>query len=188
RDEYIDHSTAMLEGLPFQLFLRKDLEPTPHQLYLAHDTLLALSGNVELSVEFELTHPSAEPLEILWEYWDGKVWRNFLEALTSCSLAQKAIQDSTSGLTQSGRFVLTTDCAQASKTEVNGNDGYWIRGQLTETLPADPDHPLTAVETVRISSKVKQPLKALLSASIQKGDSKLLRGMLRNDAGEAIVG
>jgi Baseplate J-like protein len=190
RDEYIDHSAATLAGLPFQLFLRKDLQPTPHQIYLAHDTLLALSGTVELSVEFELTHPSAEPLEILWEYWDGQMWRSFLEAMTTCTLAQKALQDSTNGLTQSGRFLLMTDCAQASKTSVNGNDGYWIRGRLNEALPADPDNPLPEVETVRISSKVNQPLKASLSASApyQKSDLTILGGIVRNDAGEPIVG
>ena len=192
RDEYIDHSAAMLAGLPFRLFLRKDLTPTDHHIYLSHSVLLALSGSVELSVEFELAHPSAEPLEILWEYWDGKVWRTFLEALTSCTLAQKTLSDSTNGLTQSGRFLLVTDSAQASPTSVNGNNGYWVRGRLTEPLPADPNHPLPDVETVRISSNVKQLLKAMLSATQPYAPSNnkdtSLGGFLRNEAGEPIAG
>ena len=189
RDEYIDHSAAMLTNQPFQLFLRKDLQPVPHRIYLAHSTLLALSGSVELSVEFELTHPATKPLEILWEYWDGKVWRGFLEAMTSCDAAQKALQDSTNGFTHSGRFQLIADCAQASQKSVNGNSGFWISGRLTEPLPADPDTALPDVDTVRISSKVSQPLKAVLAATPPYSDQiPELAGVVRNEAGQPMVG
>ncbi|NLX10726.1 MAG: putative baseplate assembly protein, partial [Chloroflexi bacterium] len=75
RDQYIDHSAAHAEGLPFQPWRKKYLENTPHTLYIAHDTLLALSGAASLDVELELVTPSSEHLSILWEYWDGQVWR-----------------------------------------------------------------------------------------------------------------
>src|SRR5262249_26023328 len=75
RDQYLDHSPAFLAGESFQLFRLPLLINTPHALYLAHDKLLALAGSVKVEVEFELTQPSGEHLEILWQYWDGKVWR-----------------------------------------------------------------------------------------------------------------
>ena len=40
RDQSIDHSDAIKSGTPFQPFLKSALQNTPHQLYIAHDTLL----------------------------------------------------------------------------------------------------------------------------------------------------
>ena len=57
RDQYIDHSASYAAGEPFQLFQPLQLKNTPHAIYLAHDTLLALAGKARLDVEFE-THPA----------------------------------------------------------------------------------------------------------------------------------
>lgn len=184
RDEYIDHSAAFLKGDPVQTFSRLLRQPTPHHLYLSHSVLLALAGNVELNVEFELTHPSSAPLDILWEYWDGKVWRGFLSTTKECG-AQTAIDlDSTNGLTESGRYILQADCAQASKTKVNNLDAYWLRGRLTQALlpgggattggdcsctctneAGGTAQDLPEVDSVRISSTVNQALRGRLRTS-----------------------
>jgi uncharacterized phage protein gp47/JayE len=158
RDEYIDHSAEFLAGNPLRLFNREQLTTAPHHLYLAHPVLLKLSGNVTLTVEFQLLHPAAEALEIAWEYWDGQVWRGFAALDTGCGLQPQDPNDSTDGLTASGAVKLRADCAKSDKTSVGGVQGYWIRGRLTEPLPVDPAKPLPEVESVRINSLVSQPL------------------------------
>ena len=62
-------------GRPLTLF--SPLQPVPHQLYLAHDTLFALAGESTVEIEHELATPGSDPLEIAWEHWDGQVWRPF---------------------------------------------------------------------------------------------------------------
>jgi uncharacterized phage protein gp47/JayE len=189
RDEYIDHSASITAHAPFQPFLRKDLQPTPHALYLSHATLLALTGNVDLGIEFELTHPASEPLEVLWEYWDGQVWRQFLEDVAGCDPIQRALRDSTNGLTSSGSVRLRADAAKAAQTIVAGNTGYWVRGRLAEPLPADPGTLLPDVESVRLSTTVSRPLNAgLLASPPYSMDIAGISGVLRNEAGEPVAG
>jgi hypothetical protein len=65
RDQYLDHSSAFLAAQPFQLFQKPLLIDTPHAIYLAHDTILALAGDVTVDVEFELAQAAAEQLSIL---------------------------------------------------------------------------------------------------------------------------
>lgn len=180
RDEYIDHSAAFVKGQPIQPFASTLRTPTPHHLYLSHVVLLALAGNVELNVEFELTHPASAPLDIYWEYWDGQVWRGFRSTSKECQAQPGVDLDSTNGLTESGRYILQADCAQASKTKVNDIDGYWLRGRLTQALlpgggqattggcscgdgdGACATQDLPEVEAIRISSTVDQSLQGRL--------------------------
>ena len=79
RDQYIDHTEACRAGQPFRPFALAELKDTPHALYLAHSTMLALAGTSRVDVSFELTTPGSERLDIAWEYWDGKLWREFSE-------------------------------------------------------------------------------------------------------------
>ncbi len=155
RDQFIDHSAAVLTALPFEPFKRSQLEDTPHVIYLAHDTLLALSGKSQLDVEFELTIPSSETLDVTWEYWDGKVWRGFKAMESECGETESQKLDSTLRLTRSGRFHLVTDCAKTSQTEVNGVNAFWIRGRLTEPLPPDPSNVLPEVERIGLSTIIE---------------------------------
>jgi Baseplate J-like protein len=192
RDQYINHSNAFLVAEPFQLFKKLDLQDIPHAIYLAHNTLLAFAGSVKLEVELELTQTSSERLSILWHYWDGKVWRAFKYVRPACSEKEAANADSTGGFTASGSFLLEADCAESSKTGVNGIDGFWIRGQLTETLPPDPTRTLPEVDSVKISALVDQRLKARLTA-VLVSDTPLaspgrnqIAGVLRNEAGEEL--
>ncbi len=162
RDEYIDHSADFLAGNPIDLFDPDELTGTPHVLYLAHHTLLNLSGNITLSVEFQLTHPSSDPLDIAWEYWDGKIWRGFAQLDPACAQSSST-NDGTNGLTSSGSIRLMADSTKGSQTPVNGVTAYWIRGRLDETLPPDPKKPLPEVESIRISSLVSKPFMVRLT-------------------------
>jgi uncharacterized phage protein gp47/JayE len=204
RDEYIDHSADFLAGTPLDLFSSEALVETPHILYLSHSVLLNLSGNVVLSIEFQLLHPAVDPLQIAWEYWDGKIWRGFASIEADCEPQPNDPNDATSGLTSSGAIKLIADCATADKTSVNGITGYWIRGRLIQPLPPDPAKPLPEVESLRISSLVSQPMvgrlvpvtgtaqTATLSTQIPfgvfiPGPVQLqLKGLVLNEAGQPL--
>lgn len=167
RDEYIDHSADFLAKNPITLFDPDALIGVPHMLYLAHSTLLNLSGNVVLSVEFQLTHPSVSALDIAWEYWDGSIWRGFAQLDPACVAQTSDLNDGTNGLTSSGSIRLAADSTAGNQTAVNGVNAYWIRGRLDQTLPPDPARSLPEVESIRISSLVNKPLTAKLTASLQ---------------------
>jgi uncharacterized phage protein gp47/JayE len=195
RDQYLDHSKPFLAGESFQLFRKPLLQNTPHEIYIAHDTLLALAGSVMLEVEFELMQTSSEPLTVSWQYWDGKVWRGFKSARPGCSEKWAAQADSTGGLTRSGRFLLETDCAESSRTTVNATEAFWIRGQLVEPLPPDPSKALPLVESVRLKTIINQSLKGILQPLIESNEPRddqppqtLIRGGLMNEAGQPLQG
>jgi uncharacterized phage protein gp47/JayE len=167
RDEYIDHSADFLAGATIDLFAPDALAGVPHILYLAHNTLLNLSGNIVLSVEFQLTHPSSDRLDIAWEYWDGKIWRGFKQLDPACAPQTNDHNDGTNGLTSSGSIRLSADSTKGNQTSVNGLNAYWIRGRLDQTLPPDPSKPLPEVESIRISSLVNKPFTTRLSGVAQ---------------------
>jgi uncharacterized phage protein gp47/JayE len=164
RDEYIDHSTDFLAGKAFEFFDPDFLINTEHIVYLSHPVLLNLSGNVVLAVEFQLLHAASESLQISWEYWDGKIWRQFATLDTDCEPATSDPNDATNGLTSSGVIKLIADRATGDKTTVNGINGYWIRGRLIQPLPPDPAKPLPEVESIRLSSLVSEPMIGRLTA------------------------
>ena len=158
RDQWIDHSAALAAGEPILAFKKSLLADTPHEIYIAHDTLLRFAGKVALDVQFELVTPASEPLTILWEYFDGTVWRGFKGMRPGCEGKTEESGDGTAGLTRSGRFRLEADCAESAKTKVNGIEAYWIRGRLTEPLPLDPDQVLPVVDDLRLSIHVARLL------------------------------
>ena len=166
RDQYLDHSAALAAQQPFQLFHKAELVNTPHELYIAHDRLLALAGQSTVSVSFELTTPSGEYLDIRWEYWDGTVWRGFLDMRPACSNAQAAQLDSTDGLRTSGVYLLRTDCAETAKTTVDGVEAFWVRGRLEETEPPDPARVLPEVESIRLSTTIARSYTTIWRTSV----------------------
>jgi hypothetical protein len=190
RDQYIDHSAAFLAGQALQLFKRNQLQDTPHLLYLAHDTLLALAGKSSVGVAFELTTAGSERLDILWEYWDGKVWREFLSMRPSCDEAEASKLDSTAGLTHSGKVSLQTDCAEASKTTVGGIEAFWVRGRLTETLPPNPARILPEVDSIKLSTDIARPLVFSASPPVRKprGNDCDLRVTVQDESGTPLKG
>jgi Baseplate J-like protein len=165
RDQYIDHSADFLAGSSFQPFLRQKLDDTPHHLYLAHDTLLALSGKCKLVVEFELSTPGSEFLELIWEYWDGALWRGFSESRPACG-EEALAWDGTNGLQQSGPYMLTTDCAESDAKDVNGITARWVRARLREPLLPTAQTTLPEVESIRLSTVITRPLSDLLPDQI----------------------
>ncbi len=158
RDQYIDHSAAFLAGTPFQLFLKRQLQNTPHELYVGHDTMLALAGGASVNVVFELQTPSSENLQIIWEHWDGKVWRQFETLQPQCDQAEAATLDSTDGLQFSGQYILKTDCAETSTLAVSGITTFWIRGRLDEPLPPSASQILPEVESIKLVTSIARPI------------------------------
>lgn len=191
RDQYIDHSAAFLAGQSFQPFKKRLLQDTPHYLYLAHDTLLALAGKSSVDVILELTTVSSEHLDILWEYWDGKVWREFLAMRPSCDEDEAMKLDGTDGLQRSGRFRLQTDCAETKKTTVNSIEAFWVRGRLREPLPLDPAQVLPEVDDIKLTTEIAQPITFAVSTAVtqpQSGARRDIKVKVQDEGGKALKG
>lgn len=189
RDQYIDHSAAFLAEQTFQPFKKRLLQDTPHYLYLAHDTLLALAGKSSVDVIFELTTVSSEHLDILWEYWDGKIWREFLAMRPSCDEEEAMKLDGTDGLQRSGRFRLQTDCAETKKTTVNGIEAFWVRGRLTEPLPLDPAQVLPEVDDINLTTEIAQPIAFAVSTAVtqpQSGARRDIKVKVQDEGGKPL--
>jgi hypothetical protein len=154
RDEFIDHSEDFTDGRPFRPYDKSRLKPTPHALYIAHGSLLALSGDVTLRVEFELSQPSNEHLKVVWEYWDGAIWRGFLSEYENCRESGSLSADGTAGFTRSGTVTLKSECTSATRTTVHGIDSFWLRGRLDEPLPQVPDQILPEITQVRLGPTI----------------------------------
>ncbi len=167
RDQYMDHSADYLAGRAITLFQAAGLQSAPHVLYLAHATFLAFAGATHLEVEFNLAQGSSSPLEIVWQYWDGQVWRGFKSLKPTCLAAAEQGFDGTKGLTRSGSVRLDTDCAKTAQTTVNGISSYWIRGQLMQPLPPNPEQLLPIVETMKLRTRIDQGLEEILTLAVQ---------------------
>jgi hypothetical protein len=148
-----------------------------------------------------LSRAASDALNIAWEYWDGKVWRGFLSTMPSCLDSTDPRLDGTSGLTASGTIVLKADCASAQQVEVNGIQGFWLRGRLTDPLPPDPGKALPDVDSIRLSTTVDQALRASLTFSapyagpVFAGEfasppptQAFLAGIVKNEAGQPVQG
>ena len=151
RDAYADHSASVARGEPFTLF--EPLKPVPHEIYLAHDVLLAFGAGATIQIEFELGTPGSEPVSMVWEYWDGQVWRSFRPFGEDASDSR----DATGGLTRSGVVTLQAECGKSEKTAVDGIEAYWIRARLDEPLSPDPARVLALVDRIRVRSVMERP-------------------------------
>jgi Baseplate J-like protein len=150
-DAYADHSESI--GTGFRLY--DDLQPVTHHLYLGHDSLLALAGSADVSLDFELesdltpggTTKTGKPKlpkgpKLAWEYLSADGW-----------VAFDPIDDHTYGLSHEGDVQLHKRCGpQASQEEVHGISSYWIRARMETPLPfGSKDQPsLPVVDTVRV--------------------------------------
>ncbi len=152
KDAYADHSSAALGSQPFTLF--NNLQPLPHELYLAHGTHFALAGQASVELHFELARPGSQPLGIAWEYWDGEVWRAFKAFKSVQSATDSDSVDGTDGLTRSGILRLAADCASTKPTTVNGIESYWVRGRLIEPIPPTPGLSLPLVDRIAVRTAI----------------------------------
>jgi uncharacterized phage protein gp47/JayE len=188
RDQYIDHSAALAAGTPFTLFQNLQLQPTDHILYLGHSRFLAFAGTARLKVAFDLAQPGSSPLELIWEYWDGKVWRGFITNSASCLDPAQAGRDGTAGLTDSGAFQLDVQGAQTAPVAVNGVSSYWIRARLTQALLPDPNQVLPEVETIRLQTQIDQRLELKVTASYVAISGSRVKLELLDDAQQPLAG
>jgi hypothetical protein len=154
RDETCDHSADVAAAGAFTLFDPRGLQSTPHHLYLAHDTLLALAGPSAVTVAFQVLTASSEHLDLRWEYFDGSVWRPFRDMRPDCSNAQAALLDSTDGLQRSGAYLLEADCAQTTPAMIGGIEARWVRARLDATLPPDPARVLPELGAIKLSTEI----------------------------------
>ncbi len=157
RDQYADHSAIHLAGAPFEIF--SSLINTQHIFYLGHKKILNLAGDVTLKVSFSLAANSSERFGIIWEYWDGEVWRPFANVLERCDEEAAEDLDGTNGLTRSGSITLKAGCAETKPVTVNGIETFWVRGRLLEPLPADPTQILPLVESMKLKTVINRPLR-----------------------------
>ncbi|WP_153506534.1 putative baseplate assembly protein [Cumulibacter manganitolerans] len=152
RDGWADHSAAARTGAAFTLF--DPLAPVPHELYLAHDTVLALTGAVTVEVVVDLAQPAPVPMPTVWEYWDGTGWRRFKEFVPAARSRSSDSVDGTAGLTRSGTVRLVADCAGSVRRAVAGRVSHWIRARLVSALPPNVAGARPAVDRVQLRTVI----------------------------------
>jgi hypothetical protein len=153
KDAWSSHAVEALGGQPFRLFTK--LQPVPHELYLAHDTHLALAGQAIVEVQFELARAGSEPVDLDWQYWDGELWRSFKQFAAPAKAATRDSLDGTDGLTRNGTVRLAADCAKTARTRVNGLSAFWVRARATEPLPPTPGRSLPVVDRITLRTVVE---------------------------------
>lgn len=156
RDGWRDHSADLRAGRPFRLF--DGLQPVPHVLYLAHDSALALSGTSLVEVALELTVAAPDALRIVWEYWDGELWRSFRDFVAPTLATDRDPADFTSGLSRSGLVRLATDCGSSARTTVDGVSSRWIRARLDAPMPPTPDAAPATIDRLTLTTVVDRAL------------------------------
>jgi len=121
-DEFADHSASLTTG--FSLF--EDVQPCEHAIYLGHDQLFALAGEITLLLSFTLDAGSGRALQTRWEYLTEHGWLPFT------NLAE---DDTTQGLRSDGQLVLRRSCGpDAKKATFAGRTSFWVRGRLATPL------------------------------------------------------
>jgi hypothetical protein len=121
-DEFADHTAHLTKG--FALF--DDLHLTEHAVYLGHDQLFALAGDITVLLSFTLEAGASRGLKTKWEYLTDSGWLPFT------TLEQ---DDTTNGLRYDGQIVLRRECGPDAKKETfEGRLSYWLRGRLSTPL------------------------------------------------------
>ncbi|MEO8338193.1 MAG: baseplate J/gp47 family protein [Nitrospirota bacterium] len=126
RDEFADHTAKLAQGFSFF----EDTRPCLHAIYLGHDELFALAGDISviLSVTLEGNAPRP-PLNTEWEYLTEQGWLPF---------TMPKEDDTTDGFKKDGQLILRRECGPNAKREtMEGRTSYWIRGRLADPLFPD---------------------------------------------------
>jgi hypothetical protein len=116
-DRFTDHTARLTTG--FTLF--DDAQPMEHAIYLGHDTLFALGGEIAILIGVSLDRGAAAPLDLQWEYLAEAGW---------IPLPAAAETDTTAGLTVSGQITLVRACGpDAKRDDIAGHSSFWIRAR-----------------------------------------------------------
>ena len=125
RDQFADHS-AELTG-QFSFF--DDTGQCPHTIYLGHDNLFALAGDISVLVTLIFQRGAAQSLSTEWKYLTDQGW---------LPLTLLPEDDTTAGLQKDGQLTLRRECGPNAKQDTRyGQTSYWIRGDLTAPLLPD---------------------------------------------------
>lgn len=158
RDTWAVHTEEAVRGLPFTL--HEPARATEHVLYLRHDALLSFVGPSVLEVRIDLARPGAHDLDLVWEYWDGEVWREFKPLVAPGDAEVRDSVDGTDGLRRSGVVRLVTDCARTGPAQVDGLEGFWVRARARAALPPAAAESLPVLEDLRLQSLIDRGLPA----------------------------
>lgn len=150
-DAWADHTQELIGGQGANLF--EPRQPLPHELYLAHDTLLAFQGTAAIDVEFRLATFGSEPLKTAWEFWDGAIWQPFRPFDAD---DPQGSRDGTDGLTRSGVMRLRADCGESVRRAVQNTEAHWIRCRV-DSLPPDPNRIVPEIDRLRVRSSIERP-------------------------------
>jgi len=164
-DRWADHTASCSTG--FRFF--DDLQAIPHHLYIAHDTLLNLSGDGEVTLEISPgpRRPVTAGPDLAWEYLSQDGW-----------LAFDPVEDLANGLSSAGEVKLHKQCGpDARKAEVHGIESYWVRARVTEPLQLtggdETDLPVLQTIRGRVSAHhAGLPLDAATSDGLRLDTSK----------------
>lgn len=141
-DQFADHCRRLSSG--FVLF--DQLEPTEHAIYLGHDQLFALAGDITVLLSFSLEAGAGLGLVTQWEYLTESGW------LPLVSLPE---DDTTGGLRGDGQIAVRRACGPNAKKETfAGRTSFWLRGRLmTPLLPQEVTGrpPLPIINDIRAS-------------------------------------
>ncbi len=155
-DSFADHSSAVIGGQPFTLFT--PLKPIPHEFYMAHETLFAIAGFATLEIRIELSSVGSESLPLVWEFWEGEMWRAFKPFKSTIEARSNDSLDGTKGFTRSGIIRLVAECADSKKRVVNGFESFWIRVRTEKPIADQPGRVWPRVDRVSARSVIAQPL------------------------------
>jgi Baseplate J-like protein len=141
-DTYQDASATQTTG--FALF--GNMQPVPHQIYLGHDSMFAITSGASIELSFDLatalSDSTPRPLLIDWEYLSQDGW-----------LPLRLVQDQTRRLTTDGRITLQLDSGpDAQQSPVQGINSYWIRGTVSARVPSGLIGPYAAGYPITWSS------------------------------------
>jgi hypothetical protein len=162
RDSFGAHAAEVAGARPVALF--EGQKPITRLLFVGHDELLSIDGKSSIELEIELRERASSKLDIRWSTWDGNSWREFRD---------QDIDDSTEGMTKRGTVRINTECVKSERTEVDGIETHWLRGELRSLLTPDPFRRLPVIDHLRIRTAINtstagQPPDVMIAAGVER--------------------
>jgi hypothetical protein len=153
RDGWVDHSADLAGGRAFVLF--DVVQPVEHEIFLAHDTLLAFMGKTTVEIAMNFAPAGSSSLAVSWQHWDGQVWRPFADFAAGNS---DASVDGTAGLTRNGIVTLNAVCGDSLPTAVCNLRSHWIRGELQQPMPPNPAQVIALADRIQLRTTTDRSL------------------------------